>query len=261
MIALRARLSRLPWPLFGLLGLGLLFYLIFLLARWPADHAWQQIERLGILPSEVQVRSVAGTLWHGELHQLEVAGMVINRVRWQVRFGTLFRGRLGLDLDVATEGGFLRGRLHISPWRLGAEDISAQLPAKRLEPVIANYTPMAVQIGGQLALAVKTLSADHDGAIREFDGRLAWHDGNLGVDNTVFKLGGLMSDLQSNDGVVQGELSDDGGPLALDGQWQLHPDGQYRLDARPVARGQASDALRDALAPLGNRVQLEGSLN
>jgi len=260
MIRLRSRLSRLPWSALGLLGLGLLFYLFFLLARWPASHAWQQFEDMGMLPPRVQVNTVAGTIWHGELQQLKVEGMVINRVRWQVRFGTLFRGRLGIDLDAATEGGFLRGRVHISPTRLGAENINGRLPAKRLEPIITRYSPMPTQLDGQLALAVENLAIDHDGAVKQLDGRLAWQEGRVEVDNTVFELGGLMSDLRANDGVIHGKLSDDGGPLALDGQWQLRPDGRYRLDARPVARDQASDALRNALAPLGNRLQLEGRL-
>ncbi|MFP4610362.1 MAG: type II secretion system protein N [Thiohalophilus sp.] len=260
MSRLRSRLARLPWSAFGWLGLGLLFYLLFLLARWPANHAWQQIDDRGMLPPRLEVNTVAGTIWHGELRRLNVAGTEINRVRWQVRFGTLLRGRLGVDIDAASEGGFLRGRVHLSPTRLGAENISGRLPAKRLEPIIARYSPMPTQVAGQLALAVEKLAMDHDGAIEDLDGRLAWHDGSVTVDNTVFKVGGLMSRFQANDGVIHGELDDDGGPLALDGQWQLRPDGRYRLDARPRARDQASDALRNALAPLDDRVQLEGRL-
>lgn len=260
MIRLRSHLSRLPWSALGWLGLGLLFYLVFLLARWPASHAWQQIEARGILPPRVQVDTVAGTIWHGELQQLTVAGMTINRLRWQVRFGALFGGRLGVDLDATTEGGFLRGRVHLSPVQLGAENISGRLPARRLEPIIARYSPMPTQLDGQLALAVENLAVGHDGAVKQLDARIAWQEGRVEADNTVFELGGLISDLRANDGVIHGKLSDDGGPLALDGQWQLRPDGHYRLDARPVAREQASDSLRNALAPLGNRLQLEGRL-
>lgn len=260
MSRLRSRLARIPWSVFGWLGLGLLFYLIFLLARWPANHAWQQIDDLGMLPPRLQVNTVAGTIWHGELQQLNVAGMAINRVRWQVRFGTLLVGRLGVDIDAATEGGFLRGRIHLSPMRLGAEKISGRLPAKRLEPIIARYSPMPTQVDGQLALAVENLAINHDGTIQRLDGRLAWQQGRVEVDNTLFELGGLMSDLQANDGIIHGKLSDDGGPLALDGQWELRPNGHYRLDAQPRARDQASNALRNALAPLGSRLQLEGRL-
>ncbi len=260
MIRLHSIFSRLPWAALGWLGLGLLFYLMFLLARWPASHAWQQFDDRGMLPPRVQVDTVAGTIWHGELQQLSVAGMTINRLRWQVRFGALLRGRLGVDLDARTEGGFLRGHVHLSPLQLGADKINGRLPAKRLEPIVARYSPIPTQLDGQLALAVEKLAMDHDGAVKQLNGRIAWQEGRIEADNTLFELGGLISDLRANDGVIHGKLSDDGGPLALDGQWQLRPDGRYRLDARPVARDQASDALRNALAPLGSRLQLEGRL-
>ena len=63
-------------------------------------------------------------------------------------------------------------------------------------------------------------------------------------------LGNLTTDLAAANGVMHGQLGDDGsGPLRVNGQWQASPLG-WRLDARLQPRT-GDPALRNWLAHLG----------
>ncbi len=237
---------------------GLIAYAGFLIAQWPASHAWEQAQRHLQIPPGVEVGGLQGTVWEGRAVNLEVQGFAVESFSWRVPFRPLLRGRLVVEIDASLDGGFVEGRA--TAWADGVrvDGASGRVPARRVEEVVAGFSPRPPQLEGSIAFSVERLEAGFDGWPRALDGRIAWHDAAVTVDYRA-ELGGVTSTLGiDGDGVLFGRLGDTGGPLALDGEWRLRPDGSYTLDTRAETRSGADEVLVQTLAMLGNRVSLEG---
>ena len=81
-------------------------------------------------------------------------------------------------------------------------------------------------------------------------GNITWHDAVV----TLLKpmsLGGLEAKFSSADGTIKGVLSDDGGPLQVQGLLTLTPVGDYDLNLALSVRDPKQTDLSNALRSLG----------
>lgn len=245
--------------------LGIVAYLAFLVAHWPAAHAWSLAERYLTLPPEVQVGTLDGTVWDGRGIQVGTSALQAERISWQVRPAALLTGRLEAAVEGSLGDGFAEARLVAAPGGLTVRDASGSLPA-------APWSRLAAQFGeeilleGTFAFAIDVVEVDRNGRLERVDGRLAWHDAAVTVDQYA-ELGGLTTQLRAEDGALLGELGDTGGPLQLGGQWRLDPAaGRYELDAVVDTREGAAEILTRTLEMAGPRqddgihVGIEGTL-
>ena len=254
------RVARPGWR-FWVMGLaGLAAYAVFLVLHWPVAHAWEQIQRHGALPPGIEVGGLEGTVWRGRAVALDVQGFAVERLSWQVAGWPLLLGRLEVTGEASLEDGFMEGAAVVSRHGVGVDTFSGRVPARRLEPVAAGFSPRPPRLEGSIAFSVARLEMDRGGAVRALDGRVAWHDAVVTVDARA-ELGGMTSTLGvDGGGTVVGRLGDTGGPLVLDGEWRLTPDGRYVLDARADTRPEAEAVLAQTLALFGHRISVEGRL-
>jgi len=259
------RRYRLPGRRFwGFAVLGVAAYLIFLVANWPAAHAWMLAERHLGVPDDVQVGGVDGTVWDGRGIQVGTRDLQAERIRWRVRPMALLTGRLEVTVEGVMGDGFAEGRATLTPGGLSLRGLNGQVPAAPWSRVASRFGE-DVLLGGTFAFAIDALEVDREGRLEQLDGRLAWHDASVTVDEHV-ELGGLTSQLRAEDGALLGELGDTGGPLALGGTWRLDPTGAYELDAVMDTREGAAQILTRSLEMAGPRrddgfhVGVEGTL-
>ncbi len=258
--------SRRRWRVAATTALGLIAYLGFLVAKWPASHAWGLAEPYLPLPEALEVGALEGTVWQGRAAAVGTEQLQARRVEWELQRLPLLTGRALVAWEAALADGYAKARTVATLSRLAVEDAQGRLPAAPWSAIVARLAgDRAAALEGNLNFAVERMALDRDGQLHELDGRLAWHDAAVTVDERV-ELGGLTSTLAAEDGAAVGRLGDTGGPLALSGQWRLEPDGSYEVDAVTDTRQGAPDILTRSLEMAGARddqgihLRLEGRL-
>jgi general secretion pathway protein N len=208
-----------------------------LLAWSPA--AWV-LPRL--LPEAISLQDVRGTLWRGQAGQVQWQGQPLGTLDWNAAPAALLRGEIEVTLRL---DGPMRasGRLHQGWAGSRLEQVLLQFPAAWLDGVLA--TPV-LQPRGHVEVALASARFER-GEWRALEGQAHWRDAALtGV--AAAPLGELRADFsQVAPGRIEGELHDAGGPLALEGRFEVDAAG-YRAQAWLHAR---DPALIPALEWLG----------
>ncbi|MBE0510337.1 MAG: type II secretion system protein N [Chromatiales bacterium] len=235
----------------ALSGLGLLAYLVFLIAMLPASQVWRfAAEPIQRQAPQLAVYGLSGTLWRGQASELRWQGHSLGRLEWQLSPWSLLRQRLDSRFSLQTPQGYLQGRLQLplSATSLELAEVQGRLPLQELSR-FANNLPL--QLDGQLSIQLKQLRRDKQGAIQALQGQLIWHQASVLMGEPL-SLGDLRAELSDNgEGALRAQLHDHGGPLRLDGEFHLSAQGRYRLQANLGSRESAQPALQQGLAMLG----------
>ncbi len=231
-------LRRSLWGFAGLLLLaGLLFW--FLPARW-ALPLWSK--RLG----GVQLQEVHGLLWDGAADRVvDERGQLLGRAQWQLsRRAVLGKPTLALQF----QGPQLEG--HGVVQQTGPQAIQLQDMQWRVE---LGLLPIPGGSWGSLRgrLELQLPQAQLQGGWPlQLEAHAQWHDAKLQSDAGDVAFGELRLDLQGQNGVIGGELHDDGqGPLQVQAKLQLSTLG-WRIEATLHPR-RPDPALENWLQKLG----------
>ncbi|MCG5529264.1 type II secretion system protein N [Halorhodospira halochloris] len=265
--ASRRRLRLPGWRFWLLLLLGLSAYVAFLIAGLPSAVAWEFAKRYVDIPQQVEVGSLQGTIWNGRVLGLGTAEVQAEQVSWSVQPTALLRGSLVVEIEGTMVDGFAEGRAELDRGGLTVLDLNGRLPASPWGALAAEFGGEEVALEGTFSFAIDQLELDYSGDIHRADGRLAWHDAAITVDQHA-RLGGITTTLVTDaDGRLTGELGDTGGELVLSGNWWLDlASGSYEVDAIVDTREEAADILTRSLELAGPRqddgvhIGLEGSL-
>lgn len=206
----------------------------------------------------LQLSMVSGTIWHGAVADIDFRGRSLGALTWRVRTADLLRLRLAADIQGNGDWGVGEGLVWRDFKRAGVEHAQAQIAAAPLAGVFA--TPELELLGG---IRVRIASAEiRDGALVALQGDAEWL--NAGVAGLAHaNLGTVLATLQLDaPNAVSATITDDGGPLAVEGGAWLSPLG-YSADLRLHAR---DPRVRPALQWLGapqpggqRRLQVQGS--
>ncbi|MEM9530613.1 MAG: type II secretion system protein N [Pseudomonadota bacterium] len=219
-------------------AVGLLGALVWQLPASVLGHA---------LPTtSVQLAALEGTVWRGKAGRVLAGQVDLGTARWRTAWAPLALGRVAAEVDLA--GPSLRGRGLFErrlSGALSATDVKLSMPAGWLQHLLNQPQ---LRLLGELDVHLKRARFDAEGWLLALDGRARW------VAARVAGGAGALGDLSvtwttREDGVIEGKLSDSGGPLALSGTVQL-ADRQYVINARLAARD-GSVPLRRTLALLG----------
>lgn len=114
------------WPM---LGLGFGMYVLFALTTLPATLITDRLAARG-----VNMIGVQGTLWSGSAAAVQVAGVNLGKLSWDVRLLRLFTGQAGADIalergDGTVSCGVFYGLLS---GQLSLDDLKAAVPINAL---------------------------------------------------------------------------------------------------------------------------------
>jgi general secretion pathway protein N len=224
-----------------LLGvLAVLLAVMLLIVFFPASWAWS-LARDRV--HEVRLESVHGSVWSGRAEGVAYAGMPLGTVRWTLSRAMLL-GRPDLHLDV--DGDLLRGhgRLLRQGDALTGEDMHFTVDAARVPVSVHGLQPR-----GRVRFDIQRVDIHGDWP-RRLRGTVTWSEAALTEDARRVPLGELRAELHERAGsILEAQLSDGGGPLALSGTVQASTLG-WRLDADLSARND-DPGLRHVLDALG----------
>lgn len=229
----------------------LVLAVVLLVGFFPAAWAW------GMLQDRVpgaHLGSVHGSVWNGSAERVVYAGLPLGSVHWTLSRRALF-GHPDLHIHVHGRlvhgsGQFLRRGDMLAGRQLYFTVDAGQLPVSVGSP--------ALRPRGDLVFDIDRVEVRGDWP-RQLRGRIIWRHAALDGGHGTVPLGELHAQLHERAGsILQAQLSDDGGPLALSGSVQASTLG-WRLNADLRARS-VDPELRHALAQLG-RPDAEGTVH
>jgi general secretion pathway protein N len=239
------------WLRFLLLLLVLIAIVVAMLWSLPARFVF---DRFSARVQPLRLQGIEGTLWRGEAAMASYAAKPLGPVQWQLDPLPLLRGaavgEMRLDnVQMNASSGFRATRT-----RLELANAKATFPASLLAPVLD--IPSLVLLG-TVEIDMQDVVIDA-GIIRSAIGTLTWSD--VGVSGAAeARLGKLIVSFAPRvDGVVEGLVHDDGGPLQATGSVELRGL-EFKADIKLNARA-GHDQIREALLYIGERSPDGGSV-
>lgn len=165
----------------------------------------------------VQLEEVSGTVWNGRAGRVLRNGNDVGVLGWRVHPRALLSGVL--ETDITLDGTSFRGKGRVSRARGGIirmTDVDATFPASRLEPVLDIP---ALNLLGNVEVRLDSLQLQNN-VPSALQGRAIWRDAAVsGEDQASF--GNLVAQFGAlPGGGFGGTVSDEGGPLSLQGEFK-----------------------------------------
>ena len=234
----------------------IVLYLFFLIINIPANVLLSNLN----LPKNVIINSVSGTVWSGNIGQLQVSSINVGRVSWDLSPLNLLVGELSADIAIINDEQFINSKVNVSSsGKIELEETRFSVDLSTFAPLTygmpfaysgnaSGYFPVSfflknnfVGINGKLSLAnIKMISPQEQ----------------------IF--GDFVVDFRAEkEGATSGKIKDRGGKLDLSGLLDLNKKGQFNISAKLAAR-EPDAALEQMLSFLGakdasGRVQLNSS--
>lgn len=231
-------------------GLGLLAYLIFLIARFPAATAYALSQEHTALGTAVSLSGLEGTVWSGRAEELVAEGMSLGRVDWELNPWSVLRARADVDWRMYGERHAGEGRAIVGPGgEVSLQGMRGNMRAEQFTPFFAN---LPLRLTGDVQVQVEDLRVEPGERFAAL-GELHWQEAALTAPQPM-QLGSLrIKSVPTEDGGSRLNVSDTGGPLAIQGVIQVGPDGTYRTSLTMSARASADKGLASALGFFGPR--------
>lgn len=234
------------YVLIGLLAL--LAALVVLASALPARVATH------FLPAGVQARDLSGSIWHGEAGAIRFNNLEIGAVEWDIHPAALLQLSLVVDLQWVHRGFGLAGRAAVARHALTLSAVQGGGPVEDLDDlgVVAGWHGTAqVSIDELRSDFSRILAAS--GSLQVSALASAAVAGGTDLGSYVLRLSPTAVDAS---GAITGQLSDAGGPLAVQGTITLTPQQHTGLVSGTLQeRADAPAELRRDLADL---VQMRG---
>ncbi|GLP95915.1 type II secretion system protein N [Paraferrimonas sedimenticola] len=204
--------------------LSVLLYLVFMLVLLPARF----VAQLAPLPNNVSLSGVTGSLWNGEIGQLNIDGKRIEYLRWQIHTSKLLMGKLEAAVQVGDSRSYLHGNGELGYGFSGAFVNQLKLTADISYWLPANSLPMRTQASGQVDLLLRDAQQGQPwcetlmGSLEVVNLEAANNFGDFGLGN--FNLG-----LSCDAGELVAVATEDSNQLGVLGQLRLLEGGKYQL--------------------------------
>ncbi|MCB1920078.1 MAG: type II secretion system protein N [Candidatus Competibacteraceae bacterium] len=226
--------------------LGLLAFLLCLLLQAPANLVTEQLAKR--LPG-FSVQTVEGAAINGAAQGVAWRGVRIDRLQWNWQPLALFTGWLEFHLNIDDPEIRFSGNAAVD----ASQHIRFQKLAGRL--LLAKFAVLARQpklpLQGVVEFDLPDFRLNPDGRPLSASGMIRLIDLKLTLGQPLM-LGDFTAQVNSADPEgIQGVVKDNNGPLMLEGNFSLQPDGRYRFNGQAAIRDTENRALRQAMNLLG----------
>lgn len=220
-------------------------YVMFLLLLFPADRAYKWLQNKTNVP--VQLYQISGSVWGGKISLVRIAGVDIADVEWCVHPAALLLGRVEIGLSKAGASipmHVVVGRSWNGSFYVRQADESLSVPD--LEQL---FNPQPFGLTGSIDVDLADIELV-GGQLKNVTGEMIWRNAGLS-EFLQTDVGDLQLFITTKNDVVEIELKDSGGPLAVKGLLMLMPDYTYRLTMTLQVMDAARGDLKQALALVG----------
>jgi len=231
--------------------LGVLCYLVFLIALFPAAQAYRFVAEplSGALP-QLQLAGMEGSIWSGRVGSLVYRQALLGEMSWQLSPLSLLLGKARLKALLQSQDGYLQSWVStpLGGGHVELADTEGQLPLTELTR-FSPYLPVVLE--GLVSFTLPVLEVAADGHLLQAEGTVIWHQATMSAPQAL-EFGDLQMVLHTEQaGQVTGTISDRGGPLKVAGTLNIEPDGRYRFNGTAAAAADAPASLVRSLGWLG----------
>ncbi|GAA4891250.1 type II secretion system protein N [Ferrimonas pelagia] len=223
---------------------GFVVYLLFLLANVPAAWIW----KLAPKPPGVAISGIDGTLWQGQIGQLNVADRQLENIHWILSPAQLLTATAALDFRIEDSVVQAQGAVQYGLGGLAAENLRFSAPLGWL--VGDTRLPLRTELSGGVTLNVRQLEQGQPWC-EQLNGRLLIT--GLDVRNQFghYPLGDLAGSLACQQGNAQLSVDEAENRIGVQGEALLLADNQVKLAATIRETDEQPTDLRQALMFLG----------
>ena len=217
-----------------LVAIFLIATVVFIIYKCPVGLILANIE----LPKHIAYQGIQGTIWQGEIKQLQVDKWQLGNVRWQFKGNELLSGRIdyqfsfGQPRQIQSLSG--KGQVSFNHQEVTLKKATFRAPAQAM----AAYMPVPMSgLSGRLVLELANYNnAFDDKLCEQLQGELIWTKAGFGMTEAVY-LGTLTSELSCLQRQIIADFTDDN-LLGLQGQAQISAANKYNFDGylKPDAR-------------------------
>ncbi|WP_299795569.1 type II secretion system protein N [uncultured Shewanella sp.] len=227
---------------------GVLFYLVFLIALLPASV----VVSLAPLPNTISLNGVSGTIWSGEVESLTVEKRQLELVQWELSPWSLFLGKVRLDLVSGNRGTVVNGKGSVT---LSMDGIQAQ--ALRFEApgsflVGDTRLPFRTKVGGDISLFIEELAQGQPWC-EQLTGKLFLNGANVKNQFGDYPLGDIELGLSCVDGNVKVNSDESMNQLGLSGSVLVKAEKMVQVSAKIKETPSQPEDLKKALSFLGKK--------
>lgn len=229
-------------------------YVFFLIVTIPASFAVSFLNSNPQLKRQLQVTAASGTLWSGSAANIRVSGINLGQLNWDLKILPLLIGHLKVYLNFSNKSSAANnisgsGYVSVSLFgELSADDFTISTTADAVAPLMYG---MPARFGGDINAHVKSLNLVK-GERLNIDSRIVISKASLVSPQKISYGDVLIKTSPDKNGSVF-VLSDQGGPLILDGTIKIKGNGSYAVNLGLGARNSASADLQNGLRFIGRR--------
>ena len=223
----------------------ILFLLLFTVAKLPVSLVAERLT----LPANIAYQGLAGTMWQGQVKQLQFDDWLVRDVRWQFAPGKLLLGQAAFDVTFgkARDSQQLSGKgvLAYGVSGFDVHGMTIRAPANSVRSML----PIPVgELSGRVIANVASY-VKGDTLCRELAGELTWTKAEVDFGGAI-PLGAISSELSC---VEQNVIASFDGEnlLGLEGQAKIQSPQQYSFDGFLKPDAELPTAVHDGLRMFG----------
>ena len=228
-----------------LLLLGVSGFFVFLLTTFPAEYAYQYVQK-SIKP--LYLSSLSGTLWNGSAGAVQYQSTNLGKLSWSLHPHDIFRGHL--ETDFSLTAGQLQTKGTAGREIFGTaytKNVDGYLPAALFSKHlgIKAFIPT-----GKLHFSMQKMEFSPKGRLELAVGNIMWEQ--AGITSPIQAMLGNLNVLISTkkEGIVF-NISDENSPIKIKANLLVCPDGKYELNGKLIPTPAAQKGLGKSLALLG----------
>lgn len=239
-----------------LLVAGVLTLIAGIVIAFPARVAYQWVS-----PPGVALNGIEGTLWNGQAREATAGGIYLADLRWRFHPLALLTGHAEFAISATPVSGSLQADVAAgADGSLRLSNVAAAMPVSALDRIVA-----VSGLAGDINVRLERLTIDNGLPVEAV--------GTVDLANLVIRplapspLGNFQATLETENGVVRGDVKDVAGVLDVSGKAELHPDRSYVFAGLIGSRQGAPATVEEQLRYLGSadaqgrrRFRLEGQL-
>lgn len=241
------RRFKLTKSFYKFLTFGIVMYAVFLLATVPANAVYSWFVDGTPRTKLISLSGVTGTVWSGSAGNATINGVTLGKLEWEMHFIPLLIGKTSFDIrfkSLETQG---RGAIASSfGGNLYAHNFEFRAPLGVFAPLMYG---IPVSFEGQLTGRIEDLKLEK-GTRLNAKGRIVVSNTASVVPQRV-EIGDMLIKVDPDDTGTRINLTDQGGPLQLQGNINVTGTGQYNVNMTLATRQSASKPLVQSLRFLG----------
>ena len=222
-------------------------YLLFVITQLPANNIYYFSEDL-LKQQGITLYGVEGSLWSGSANAVMYKDMHFKQVSWEVHPLALLTANFSATVRFKQKDNFVNAL--VSRSFFGATKIEGGQVRIDAEDLVKLTNIPAIKLHGEFSLNLPLLKLG-DKSVEYIQGRAVWSEAESTFPQKM-QLGDLFADMSTtSDGVIQIKLGDAGGPLELDANLLLTPDGKYDFKGQFASRQGRNSSLGRSLGFMG----------